>query len=74
MRLSKHKIQAAARKAKRSLTHGEQELVDKVAKVVDRIVQVDSFEKLGEEVHAGAGFTRPALMNTKFVGSEEKVA
>jgi len=68
------KIQAAARKAKRSLTHGEQELVDKVAKVVDRIVQVDSFEKLGEEVHAGAGFTRPALMNTKFVGSEEKVA
>jgi hypothetical protein len=57
---------AAAKKAKRSLTAEEQALADKVAAVVNELVQVDSHEKLGVEHTAGDDYVRPGLRNTRF--------
>lgn len=57
---------AAAKKAKRALTSEEQALNDKVTAIVNELVQVDSHEKLGAEVHAPEGFVRPALRHTRF--------
>lgn len=57
---------AAAKKAKRSLTAEEQALADKVAAVVNELVQVDSHEKLGAEHTAGEDYVRPALRHTRF--------
>jgi len=57
---------AAAKKAKRSLTAEEQALADKVAAVVNELVQVDSHEKLGIEHTAGDDYVRPGLRNTRF--------
>ena len=57
---------AAAKKAKRSLTAEEQALVTKVTALVNDLVQVDSFEKLGQEKHEDGSFIRPALRGTKF--------
>ena len=62
---------AKAKKEKRALTPEEQKEVDKVAAIVDRIIQVDSFEKLGIEKHMDDNYVRPALRGTRFV--EEKV-
>ena len=42
---------AAAKSAKRDLTAEEKALVEKVTKLVDEIVQVDVFDKLGVELH-----------------------
>jgi uncharacterized protein (DUF2384 family) len=64
-------ILARAKKEKRTLTPEEQSQVTEVAAVVDRIVQVDAFEKLGAEKHADETYVRPALRGTRFV--EEKV-
>lgn len=60
------KIVAAAKKAKRELTAEEKAQVEKVQAVVNEIIQVDVFDKLGSEVHENADFVRPALRHTKF--------
>lgn len=60
------KIVAAAKKAKRALTAEEQKLVDEVTATVNKIVQVDVFDKLGAEKYAGDDYVRPALRHTKF--------
>ncbi len=61
---------AAAKKAKRPLTTEEQALVDKVAVVVDNLIQVDVFDKLGVEKHMGDDYIRPALRGTRFAAKE----
>jgi hypothetical protein len=58
---------AAAKKAKRSLTAEEAQLVKKVEELANVIVQVDVFDKLGNEKKEDASYIRPALQNTKFV-------
>ena len=63
---------AKAKKEKRSLTAEEQKDVDYVTSLVDKIVQVDVFEKLGIEKYADDSYVRPALRGTRFV--EERVA
>jgi acyl-CoA dehydrogenase len=63
---------AKAKKEKRALTTEEQTQVDEVAKLVDRLVQVDVFDKLGLEKHQEEGYVRPALRHTRFA-PEEKV-
>ena len=65
-------IVARAKKEKRSLTSEEQKEVDYVTALVDKIVQVDVFEKLGIEKFADDSYIRPALRGTRFV--EERVA
>jgi len=60
------KLQAAAKKAKRQLTAAEQEKVDKVNAIVNELVQVDVFDKLGKEKYEGPDYVRPALRHTKF--------
>lgn len=60
------KMVAAAKKAKRSLTAEEQALVDKVNAIVNELVQVDVFNKLGAEKYEDADYVRPALRHTKF--------
>lgn len=60
------KIVAAAKKAKRALTADEQKLVDKVTATVNKIVQVDVFDKLGAEKYEADDYVRPALRHTKF--------
>lgn len=58
---------AAAKKAKRALTAEEEKLVKAVEVAVDKLIQVNTFDKLGVEKVAGAGYVRPALRGTKFV-------
>lgn len=60
------KFVAAAKKAKRSLTAQEQSLVDEVTRVVNIIIQVDVFDKIGSELNEGPEYVRPALRHTKF--------
>jgi len=60
------KIVAEAKKAKRELTAAEQKMVSEVAAVVNELVQVDVFDKLGLEKHLGDDYIRPALRHTKF--------
>lgn len=57
---------SAAKKAKRALTAEEQKQVDYVTGVVNKIVQVDAFDKLGSEKYESEDFVRPALRHTKF--------
>ena len=61
------KIVAAAKKAKRALTADEEKLVKSVEVAVDKLIQVNTFDKLGVEKTADAGYVRPALRGTKFV-------
>ncbi|KNC49744.1 acyl-CoA dehydrogenase domain-containing protein [Thecamonas trahens ATCC 50062] len=49
------------RKTGRALTDSEQALVDEVEAARERIIQVDSFHKLGKEIHEGPDYVRPAL-------------
>lgn len=68
------KIVAAAKKAKRALTTEEEKLVKSVEIAVDKLIQVNTFEKLGIEKIASADYVRPALRGTKFVdGSKPSV-
>lgn len=67
-------IQAAAKKAKRELTADEKALVTHVNKVIDELVQVDSFDKLGIEKYQGDDYVRPALRHTKFAKMGQTVA
>eukprot|EP01035_Chromulina_nebulosa_P026393 gene26393-34540_t len=60
------KAVAAAKSAKRELTAEEKALIEKVTKLVDEIVQVDVFDKLGVELHESQEYVRPALRHTKF--------
>jgi len=60
------KAVAAAKKAKRELTADEKALVAKVQEVVNTIIQVNSFDKIGSEKHEEASYVRPALRGTKF--------
>lgn len=64
--IASDKAVAAAKKAKRALTTEEQANVDKVFAVVNEIVQVDVFDKLGSEENEGPDYVRPALRHTKF--------
>jgi len=64
----------AAKKAKLTLTAEEAALVAKVSKMVNEIVQVDVFDKLGSEQTASADYVRPALRHTKFAQQSVKVA
>ncbi len=57
---------SAAKKAKRALTPEEQKQVDHVTAVVNQIVQVDAFDKLGSERYESEDYVRPALRHTKF--------
>jgi hypothetical protein len=57
---------AAAKKAKRALTTEEQALVNKVNALVNDLVQVDAFDKLGKEKYEESSYVRPALRGTKF--------
>ena len=60
---------AAAKKAKRALTPEEEALVKRVTEVVDQLIQVNTFEKLGIEKIMGSDYVRPALRGTKFVNT-----
>lgn len=60
------KIVAAAKKAKRALTTEEQALITEVNTVVNDLVQVDAFDKLGIEKYMPDDYVRPALRHTKF--------
>lgn len=68
------KAVAAAKKAKRALTTEEAALVEKVTKIVNEIVQVDVFDKIGSEIYEGPDYVRPALRNTKFAHLKAPVA
>ena len=67
-------VAAAKKKAKRPLTTDEQALVDKVTRVVNDLVQVDAFDKLGAEKFEGDDYVRPALRHTKFANLKTPVA
>ncbi|KAJ1437270.1 hypothetical protein B484DRAFT_392834 [Ochromonadaceae sp. CCMP2298] len=60
------KMVAQAKKDKRSLTASEQMEVERVNAVINEIVQVDVFDKLGIEKHMDDTYVRPALRHTKF--------
>eukprot|EP01038_Epipyxis_sp_PR26KG_P004530 gene4530-6395_t len=60
------KLVASAKKAKRELSTSEKQLVAEVAAVVNDIIQVDEFEKLGAEITEDVDYVRPALRHTKF--------
>jgi acyl-CoA dehydrogenase len=68
------KAVAAAKKAKRALTEEEKALVAKVNAVVNELIQVDAFDKLGAEKHQGDDYVRPALRHTKFEHLKTPVA
>jgi alkylation response protein AidB-like acyl-CoA dehydrogenase len=65
---------AEAKKAKRELTAEEKARVAKVQEVVNELVQVDSFDKLGIEKYMGDDYVRPALRHTKFENLKTPVA
>lgn len=67
------KLAAEVKKAKRHFTPDEQALIDQVNEVVNQLVQVDVFEKLGLEKHVGDDYIRPALRNTKFANLKTPV-
>ena len=64
---------AAAKKAKRALTPEEAQLVKKVEELANVIVQVDVFDKIGNEKKEDSSYIRPALQNTKFVNMYQTV-
>lgn len=66
-------IQSKAKKEKRALTAEEKVKVDAVNKVVDEIIQVDSFDLLGNEEHLGKDYVRPALRGTRFATQTQTV-
>ena len=66
------KAVAAAKKTKRELTKEERALVDHVNSVVNELIQVDSFDKLGIEKHMGDNYIRPGLRGTRFAELEKE--
>jgi acyl-CoA dehydrogenase len=68
------KLIADAKKAKRELTVEEKTQISKVQSVVNELVQVDSFDKLGIEKFVGDDYIRPALRHTKFANMKTPVA
>ncbi|KAF0694013.1 Aste57867_15072 [Aphanomyces stellatus] len=56
-------ILAKLRKEKRSATADEQMLIDEVEAARNEIIQVDSFEGLGQEIYAKGTHVRPALVD-----------
>lgn len=65
---------AAAKKAKRALTPEENALVAKVTALVNELVQVDVFDRIGAEKNEDASFVRPALRGTKFAHLNQAIA
>ena len=61
---------ASAKKSKRALTTTELEKIKKVEMIVDRIVQVDAFDKLGIEMFSDNNYIRPALRGTRFANKD----
>mmetsp|Transcript_1606 Transcript_1606/g.1678 ORF Transcript_1606/g.1678 Transcript_1606/m.1678 type:complete len:761 (+) Transcript_1606:162-2444(+) len=64
-------MMAKARKEKRELLTHEKEMIARVQLVVDQIVQVDVFEKLGVEKQMDNSYVRPALRGTRFANSDK---
>ena len=60
------KIRANVKKTKRSISPEEQAIIDHVEKVVDTLIQVDSYDRLGKEKLMDETYVRPAMLNTKF--------
>ena len=67
-------IQARAKKEKRDLTADEKKLIETVNSLVNDIIQVDSFDKLGIEKIAGDDYIRPALKGSRFANLKVKSA
>jgi len=70
-------ILKAAKREKRKLTVKEAELVEKVEKMREEIIQVDSFERLGTEVQQGPEWNadmRPAMAKLQNMENESKAA
>lgn len=67
-------IVSAAKKAKRELTADEKKKVDHVNAVINEIVQVDVFDKIGSEKYESDDYVRPALRHTKFAQPISKTA
>lgn len=59
---------ATAKKDKRALTPAELTEIEAVRVLIDKLVQVDSFDKLGLEQEMSEGYVRPALRGTRFEG------
>jgi len=64
---------AKIKKEKRALTASEEAFLAKVNAIVDQIVQVDVFDKLGVEKHEDDSYVRPALRGTRFASSSAQV-
>lgn len=60
------KAVAAAKKEKRELTAAESALISEVQTIVNDIIQVNVFDKLGVEKQMDDSYVRPALRNTRF--------
>lgn len=64
---------AKHKKAKTSLSAEEQKLVDEVTALVDHLIQVSSFDKLGKEKLMDESYVRPAMKGTKFAALKAAV-
>lgn len=67
-------ILAKCRKEKRSPTPSEQALIDEVEEAREKIIQVDSFARLGAEELEGSDYERPAYRNIFGNDKKEKIA
>lgn len=68
------KMVADAKKAKRELSAEEKARIAKVNAVINELVQVDVFDKIGIEKHEGPDYVRPALRHTRFANMKSNVA
>jgi acyl-CoA dehydrogenase len=66
--------QAAKKRSGKALTKEEQEYVDRVNALVNELIQVDSFDKLGKEKLADESYVRPGLQNTRFAEMKTPIA
>lgn len=60
------KAVALAKKEKRELNAADKALLAEVESIVNDLVQVNSFDRLGAEKFEDDNFVRPALRNTRF--------
>lgn len=67
------KAAAEAKKQKRELTAQEKALIEEVNAIVNDLVQVNVFDKLGAEKFADESYVRPALRNTRFANLKTPV-
>lgn len=67
------KVLAQAKKDKRELSESEKKQFAEIQEVVNKLVQVNVFDKLGLEKHMGDNYVRPALRNTRFENMKSHV-